>query len=80
VTKDEKNLELVQRALAQLKNLPPPHGVSDAAAIKAYYAIFDGPARWKAEIRIPQETIAPLRKLNLHFKIRERGQPLAATM
>jgi hypothetical protein len=79
VTKDEKNLELIQRASAQLKDLPPPAGVSDPAAIKAYYAIFDGLARWKEGIRIPQEIVAPLRKLNLHFKVRERGQTLAAT-
>jgi hypothetical protein len=79
VTKDEKILELVQRAVAQLKNLPPPAGISDAAALKQYYAIFDGPARWKAEVRIPQEALAPARKLNLSFKVRERGKPLVTT-
>ena len=78
MTKDEKTLELVQRAVAQLKNLPPPAGISDAAAIKQYYAIFNGPARWKAGIRTPQESLAQ-RKLNLSFKVRERGKPLATT-
>ena len=78
MTKDEKTLELVQRAVAQLKNLPPPAGISDAAAIKQYYAIFDGPARWKAGVRTPQESLAP-RKLNLSFKVRERAKPLATT-
>ncbi len=78
MTKDEKILELVQRAVAQLKNLPPPAGISDAAAIKQYYAIFDGPARWKAGVRTPQEALAP-RKLNLSFKVRERGKPLVTT-
>jgi hypothetical protein len=79
VTKDEKTLELVQRAVAQLKNLTPPVGASDAAAVKEYYAIFDGLVRWKAGIRTPHEAIAPARKVNLSFKIRERGKPLAAT-
>ena len=78
MTKDEKILELVQRAVAQLKNLPPPAGISDAAAIKQYYAIFDGPARWKVGVRTPQESLAP-RKLNLSFKVRERGKPLVIT-
>jgi hypothetical protein len=45
--------------------------------LETYYAFFDGPARWKAGIRIPQDTIAQLR-LNLHFKIREQGPHLAA--
>jgi hypothetical protein len=79
VTKDEKTLELVQRAVANLKTLPPPAGVSDSAAIKKYYAIFDGQVRWKPGVRIPQEALAPSRKLNLRFKVRERGKPLAAT-
>jgi hypothetical protein len=79
VTKDEKTLELVQRAAAQLKNLPSPEGISDAAATKKYYAIFDGPARWKAGLRIPQEALAPARKLNLSFKVRARGKPLVTT-
>ena len=79
MTKDEKTLELVQRAVAQLKNLPPPASISDATAIKQYYAIFDGPVRWKAGVRIPQEPLAPPRKLNLSFKVRERGKPLATT-
>jgi hypothetical protein len=79
VTKDEKTLELVQRAVAQLKNLPPPASISDATAIKQYYAIFDGPARWKAGARTPQEALAPARKLNLSFKVRERGKPLVTT-
>ena len=79
MTKDEKTLELVQRAVVQLKNLPPPAGISDAAAIKQYYAIFDGPARWKAVVRTPQEAMAPGRKLNVSFKVREGGKPLATT-
>ncbi|HEY0256892.1 MAG TPA: hypothetical protein VGC39_05565 [Candidatus Methylacidiphilales bacterium] len=78
MTKDEKNLELVQRAVAQLKALPPPVGLIEAASIKQYYAIFDSPARWKAGIRTPQEALAPAKKLNLSFKIRERGKPLAS--
>ena len=79
MTKDEKTVELVQRAVTQLKNLPPPVGISDAEAIRKYYAIFDGPARWKAGVRTPQEALAPARKLNLSFKVRERGKPLATT-
>jgi hypothetical protein len=76
VTKDEKILELVQRAVAHLKNLPPPTSITDAVSIKRYYAIFDGPARWKPGVRTPQEALAPARKLNLSFKFRERGKPL----
>jgi hypothetical protein len=79
VTKDEKTLELIQRAVACFKKLPPPAGISDAVAIKEYYDIFDGPVRWKTGIRTPQETLAPPRKLNLSFKIREREKPLATT-
>jgi hypothetical protein len=79
VTKDEKTSELVQRAVAQLKNLPPPFGVNDASSIKVYYAIFDGLVRWKAGIRTPQEEIVPTRKSNLSFKARERATPLATT-
>ena len=79
MTKDEKNLELVQRAVAQLKTLPPPVGLIEAASIKQYYAIFDGPARWKAGVRTPQEALTPARKLNLSFKVRERGKPLVTT-
>jgi len=60
-------------------NLPPPASISDATAIKQYYAIFDGPARWKAGIRTPREALAPARKLNLSFKVRERGKPLVTT-
>ena len=80
MTKDEKTLELVQRAVAHLKNLPPPAGVSDAFAIKQYYSIFDGQVRWKPGVRTPQEALAPSRKLNLSFKIRERGKPLVTTL
>jgi len=79
VTKDEKTLERVQRAVAHLKNLPPPVSISDAAAIKRYYAIFDGPVRWKAGVRTPQEAVASSRKLNLSFKIREQTKPLVTT-
>ncbi len=79
MTKDEKILELVNRAVAHLKNLPPPAGVSDAAAIKEYYAIFDGPVRWKAGVRTPEEAFAPARKARLGFKMRERGKPLAVS-
>ena len=53
--------------------------ISDATAIKQYYAIFDGPARWKAVVRTPQEAMAPGRKLNVSFKVREGGKPLATT-
>lgn len=79
MTKDEKNLELVQRAVAQLKNVPPPAGVEDSAAIKKYYAIFDGPVRWKAGVRPLQEAPTPAKKSNGSFKIRQRGMPLAIT-
>jgi hypothetical protein len=79
VTKEEMTLELVQRAVAHLKNLPPPAGISDAVAVKQYYAIFDCPARLKAEVRTPQEALAPSRKFNLSFKIRERATPLVTT-
>jgi hypothetical protein len=78
VTKDERNIELVQRAVVQLKNLPPPFGVKDASAIKEYYKIFDGPARWKAGIRTPQEEIVPVRKTNRNLKPREHGRSFAA--
>jgi hypothetical protein len=71
VTKDEKTLELVQRAVAHLKILPPPLGVTEASSIKAYYAIFDGPARWKPGIRTPLEEVTPPKKSNRSFKIRE---------
>ena len=74
VTKDEKTLELVNRAVAALKTLPPPAGVSEPAAIKAYYAIFDGPVRWKAGSRTPQEVLVSTRKPSLGFKVRERGK------
>lgn len=79
MTKDDKTLEVVQRAVAHLKNLPPPVGVSDAVAIKQYYAIFDGQVLWKPGVRPPQEALAPSRKFNLRFKIRERGKPLVTT-
>ena len=79
MTKDERTLELVLRAVARLKNLPPPIGVEDPAAIKKYYAIFDGAARWKAGVRTPQEATAPAKRPKLNFKARARGVPLAAT-
>ena len=77
VTKDEKTLQQVNQAVATLKTLPPPNGISEPAAIKAYYAIFDGPVRWKAGIRTPQETLIPTRKPSLRFKSRERGTSVA---
>jgi hypothetical protein len=70
-------LELVERAVATLKTLPPPAGISEPAAIKAYYAIFDGPVRWKAEVRTPQEVLTPVRKPGHGFKSRERGTLVA---
>ncbi len=76
MTKDEKTLELVNRAVATLKSLPPLAGISEPGAIKAYYAIFDGPVRWKAGVRTPQETSVPSRKAHLGSKIHERGKPL----
>jgi hypothetical protein len=79
VTKDDKTLELVQRTVAFLKTLAPPAGMSDATAVRAYYAIFDGPARWKKEIRNPQENLASAGKSNSRFKIRGRGTAFATT-
>jgi len=77
VTKDERTLELVLRAVARLKNLPPPIGVEDPAAIKKYYFIFDGAVRWKAGVRTPQEAAAPAKRPTLKFRAHERGIPLA---
>jgi hypothetical protein len=79
VTKDEKIIELVNRAVAHLKTFPPPAGVSDAAAIKEYYAIFDAPVRWKAGVRTLEEVFAPVRRASFGFKMRERGKPLAVS-
>ena len=77
MTKDKNNLELVQRAVAHLKNLPPPFGINEASAIKEYYAIFDGPVRWKPGIRTPREEIIPAKKANRSFKVRERESSFA---
>jgi len=74
VTKDEKTLQLVNLAVTALKNLPPPVGIVEPVATKEYYAIFDGPVRWKAGIRTPQEVLTLTRKPGLGFKIRERGK------
>ena len=81
MTKDERTLELVLRAVARLKNLPPPIGidVEDPAAVKKYYSIFDGAVRWKAGVRTPQEATAPAKRPKLNFKARARGVPLATT-
>ena len=77
MTKEEKMLEMVNRAVAILKALPPPAGISEPAAIKTYYAIFNGPVRWKTGIRTPEESLIPARKPGLGFKIRARGMPVA---
>ena len=79
MTKDERTLELVLRAVARLKNLLPPIGidVEDPAAVKKYYSIFDGAVRWKAGVRTPQEAAAPAKRPTLKFRARERGIPLA---
>ena len=68
VTKDEKLSELIECAVARLRVLPPPVGMTDAAAISAYYDIFKSPAHWKAGVRTPQETTVPNGKLASSFK------------
>jgi len=68
VTKDEKISELVQRALETFKTHPAPGALQEPAAISAYYAVFNSPARWKPGIRTPQEIPSLAVKKTLRFK------------
>ena len=56
--KDEKMVQSVLRAVAALKQQLPSKGLADPKATDDYFAIFNGPANWKAHAlnQIPRET------------------------
>jgi hypothetical protein len=58
MNKDEKMFQSVLRAVAVLKEHLPPNGLGDPKATNDYYAIFNGPASWKAHAlnQIPRES------------------------
>jgi hypothetical protein len=68
VTKDEKTLELVRRAVEIFKIHVAPVTLNEPASITAYYAVFNSPAIWKPGTRTPQEMLAPAVKMSARFK------------